>query len=703
MMSNILNRSFRTHRRTHSTPPGRMVTATVTDRIPRNNTLSASGAALNDVPEDEELRSGGRRQSSVALVSATASTTPVPIQDTKVSLAMYATLNASGGALPKNRDWLRLQHAIRRLFKNKDSCLEPGEMAALHEKIRTLASSKAGPFLFDSIKHEIEVCLTAFLRKLQVVPRNKLLDSLSSEWENLFRHILPTLDMILYVVKGKGSMTVRQAFLVVFRDAVVTKLDLEDLINEETRLEVPEGIRHMLLILYNVSDSYPPSKTKLKLEGLLARLLVPFLGFQGLYEGTPEPTVKSAEPEVAARRKSAGFAAYGGKSWDENRRFSLKLLRGLGFGRPAMKEVIAEGCRLLLSEIAKSQGEPIDLFDLILASTSSNISVFLIGYRYPLGHQEHQRLCRALRNEFTTSRSVCGVLSFPFLTRTISRYLPLSLMGKIIGAMRTIEDFASTHLLHHMETLDDKEDRDFMDAYLRKCKEHDQHSASTHNYIPGFLFITVSALTGNVVTFLLAGAITAAASLMRELLLVAANVDTIQARIQREVTDAVGGERKPSWEDRLSTPYTMAFIWEAHRRYPMLPLGVPRRACQDVIIGEYFIPENATVVTNTWALHHDPAIWKDPNKFDPTRFLKSDGSLSQDELQRVIPFSVGRRMCPGEIFASAEIYIYLTSILQKYRIVPISGTNVHVDCKYSDIMKLGRHKMRCIPRTNVTQ
>nr|XP_037278133.1 cytochrome P450 2J1-like [Rhipicephalus microplus] len=389
-----------------------------------------------------------------------------------------------------------------------------------------------------------------------------------------------------------------------------------------------------------------------------------------------------------------GFAAYGGKSWDENRRFSLKLLRGLGYGRPAMKEVIAEGCRLLLSEIAKSQGEPIDLFDLILASTSSNISVFLIGYRYPLGHQEHQRLCRALRNEFTTSRSVCGVLSFPFLTRTISRYLPFSLMGKIIGAMRTIEDFASTHLLHHMETLDDKEDRDFMDAYLRKCKEHDQHSASTHN---------LSALTGNVVTFLLAGAITAAASLMRELLLVAANVDTIQARIQREVTDAVGGERKPSWEDRLSTPYTMAFIWEAHRRYPMLPLGVPRRACQNVIIGEYFIPENATVVTNTWALHHDPAIWKDPNKFDPTRFLKSDGSLSQEELQRVIPFSVGRRMCPGEIFASAEIYIYLTSILQNYRIVPISGSNVHADCKYSEIMKLDRHKMRCIPRTNVTQ
>lgn len=163
-MANLLNRSFRTHRRTHSTPPGGTVTATVTDRIPRNNTLSASRAALTDVPENEELRSGGRRQSSLGLVSAAASTTPGSIQDAKVSLVKYATLNASGGALPKNRDWLRLQHAIRRLFKTKDACLEPGEMAALHDKIRTLGSSKAGPFLFDSIKF---LALTVYSTKLK--------------------------------------------------------------------------------------------------------------------------------------------------------------------------------------------------------------------------------------------------------------------------------------------------------------------------------------------------------------------------------------------------------------------------------------------------------------------------------------------------------------------------------------------------------
>ncbi|XP_037508827.2 cytochrome P450 2C31 [Rhipicephalus sanguineus] len=387
-----------------------------------------------------------------------------------------------------------------------------------------------------------------------------------------------------------------------------------------------------------------------------------------------------------------GFASYGGKSWDENRRFSSKLLRGLGFRRPAMDETIAEGCRLLLSEIAKSQGEPIDLFDLILSSALSNIEVFVLGYRYPFGHPEQQRLCSVLREEFMSNRAGSVVLSFPSLVRTLSWYLPSSRVATVMRTMRSIQEFASTHLFRHMATLDDKEDRDFIDAYLRKCREDDQGADSTYS---------LSSLTGNVVAFLLAGTV-AAASLMRELLLVAANPDTLQARIQREVADSVGGERKPSWQDRISTPYTMAFIWEAHRRYTMMPLGVPRRACQDVIIGEYFIPEGATVVPNVWALHNDPALWKDPDKFDPTRFLMTDGSLSPELLQRVIPFSVGRRMCPGEIFASVEIYVYLTSIVQRYRVVPVSGSAVHVDVEYSDIMKPGRYKMRCIPRINAT-
>ena len=37
--------------------------------------------------------------------------------------------------------------------------------------------------------------------------------------------------------------------------------------------------------------------------------------------------------------------------------------------------------------------------------------------------------------------------------------------------------------------------------------------------------------------------------------------------------------------------------------------------------------------------------WKDPKKFDPTRFMDV-GKFKRDE--RVIPFQIGKRVCPGE-------------------------------------------------------
>lgn len=216
-------------------------------------------------------------------------------------------LSPLAGNLPKNRDWIRIQRAIQNLFRSRYAPLEPGELAVLHEKVRALSTSKAAPFIYDSYKREIEVCLTSLLQPLRQSDRRCLLSTLSEEWKNIFTHVLPTLDIILYAVKGKGRMTVRQTFLVAFRDTVLTKLDLEELL-EEPKGDMPQGIKHMLLIIYNVADTYPPSKSRLKLEGLVARVVSPFLGFLGLYEGDAQPTIKSSEPEHAGRKKSGDGA-----------------------------------------------------------------------------------------------------------------------------------------------------------------------------------------------------------------------------------------------------------------------------------------------------------------------------------------------------------------------------------------------------------
>ncbi|KAL1419649.1 hypothetical protein MTO96_025157 [Rhipicephalus appendiculatus] len=223
-----------------------------------------------------------------------------------------------------------------------------------------------------------------------------------------------------------------------------------------------------------------------------------------------------------------GFARYEGKLWDENRRFSLKVLREIGFGKAAMKDIFHEGCDRLVNRIAESEGNPIDLSELILASISDNIGMFVFGRRYSFGHRELRHLSRALRKEFSASRDPSSLDSLPAFVTTLAR----------TGSIHARGQFA------------------------RGCAVDSS---------------ILSSLIGNAGSFVLAGGSTVAAVLVRLLLVLATNVDTVQDRIHREIDDFIGNARQPNWEDRHFTPYTLATIWEAHRWDPLLPLGAPRR------------------------------------------------------------------------------------------------------------------------------
>ena len=59
--------------------------------------------------------------------------------------------------------------------------------------------------------------------------------------------------------------------------------------------------------------------------------------------------------------------------------------------------------------------------------------------------------------------------------------------------------------------------------------------------------------------------------------------------------------------------------------------------------------------------------WRDPYKFDPTRFIE-DGQFKRDE--RVIPFQIGKRVCPGEGLAKAELFLFLVGLIQKFKFEP---------------------------------
>ena len=69
-----------------------------------------------------------------------------------------------------------------------------------------------------------------------------------------------------------------------------------------------------------------------------------------------------------------------------------------------------------------------------------------------------------------------------------------------------------------------------------------------------------------------------------------------------------------------------------------------------------------------WAVHNDPNLWKDPEIFNPERFLDQQGNFINSN--RVIPFSVGPRHCLGEQLARMQVFIFLVGMVQRFEFLP---------------------------------
>lgn len=82
----------------------------------------------------------------------------------------------------------------------------------------------------------------------------------------------------------------------------------------------------------------------------------------------------------------------------------------------------------------------------------------------------------------------------------------------------------------------------------------------------------------------------------------------------------------------------------------------------------------------------DKGIWTDPDpnlniyKYRPERFLK-DGKITVPD--RHFPFGVGKRRCMGELMARANIFLFLTTLLQNFTFLVPPGhpkpSNIPVD------------------------
>ncbi|KAF9457686.1 cytochrome P450 [Collybia nuda] len=149
-------------------------------------------------------------------------------------------------------------------------------------------------------------------------------------------------------------------------------------------------------------------------------------------------------------------------------------------------------------------------------------------------------------------------------------------------------------------------------------------------------------------------------------------------KAQQEMESVLGVGRLPGFEDQDSLPYVMAIVNETLRWRDVAPLGFPHYTTAEDEYNGYHIPKGSIVMANTWAMLHDGAVYPDPFKFNPDRYIK-DGKLDLEiKDPKLVAFGFGRRVCPGSNLALSTLWITLASMMAAFEITKAVDENGEV-------------------------
>ncbi|XP_004607966.1 proline-rich protein 5-like [Sorex araneus] len=203
--------------------------------------------------------------------------------------------------LSSNSAWNSVQTAVINVFKGGG--LQSNELYALNENIRRLLKSELGSFISDYFQNQLLAKGLLFVEeKIKLCEGENRIEVLAEVWDHFFTETLPTLQAIFYPVQGQ-ELTIRQISLLGFRDLVLLKVKLGDLLLlSPSRL--PSSIVQMLLILQSVHEPTGPSEGYLQLEELVKQVVSPFLGISE-ERGLPGPAFALARRHSRVRPKAS--------------------------------------------------------------------------------------------------------------------------------------------------------------------------------------------------------------------------------------------------------------------------------------------------------------------------------------------------------------------------------------------------------------
>ncbi|VVB00646.1 unnamed protein product [Arabis nemorensis] len=346
--------------------------------------------------------------------------------------------------------------------------------------------------------------------------------------------------------------------------------------------------------------------------------------------------------EAPVMEKSILFGSFGFVSapYGDYWRFMKKILVTNLLGGHSI-----ERTRLIRGEELKTFGamlfdkaeknQTVDVGKEMMKLTNNSICRMIMGRKC----SEENGEAKKIRDLVTKSLSLARKFLIASTVGRLLKKVGISLFEKeIMEVSQRYDELLEKIIKEHEENPNKKEDKDMIDVLLEVCADENADYKITRNQIKG-LFVEL----------LLGGSDTSAQTtqwIMAELI----NHPEILKKLRDEIESVVGKTRMIQETDLSNLPYLQAVVKEGLRLHPHSPI-LTRNATEGRKIGGFNIPQNTTIIINTYAVMRDPNSWEDPDEFQPERFIVSPSKGKEDEKEHLslnyLPFGGGRRGCPG--------------------------------------------------------
>uniref|UniRef100_A0AAY4D1I6 Cytochrome P450 2M1-like n=1 Tax=Denticeps clupeoides TaxID=299321 RepID=A0AAY4D1I6_9TELE len=352
-----------------------------------------------------------------------------------------------------------------------------------------------------------------------------------------------------------------------------------------------------------------------------------------------------------------GVLASSGHRWRELRRFSIMTMKNFGMGRRSIEKRIQEEARCLVKAFEEPNGGTFNPKQLLYNAVSNVTCSIVFGHRFEYHDPQFHFLCKAVDTCFSFLSSPFGQIynSFP----KIVDFFP-GPHRKMFEMVNKAQGYVKEQALNRLKKLNTSSiPEDYIDAFIiRMIQEKDKPNSE-------FSYDNLLSSAWNLFS---AGTETTS-STMRHMLLIMMKYPEVQERVHKEIDEVIGPDRPPMMEDRVKMPYTDAVVHEVQRSMDLAPTAVPHKVMRDTEFHNYHIPEGTLVLPLISSVLADPQLWKNPNHFDPENFLDDAGHFQKNDA--FLAFGLGKRVCLGEGLARMELFLFFTSLMQRFTFVGI--------------------------------